>query len=137
MYKEFEDYLFGYFTVDYWYDEGCLIAQEMLLEFSSHDWEELLNMAVTKPLEWQRKLAYLLDNECSMNELKVLLIMLDTDDKELFEICVDTLRSFSSSESKQLILENPSIIQRVNDLIPQAGVATRKILEDFLSKIQS
>ncbi|WJE54742.1 hypothetical protein QRE66_11220 [Bacillus cereus] len=137
MYKEFEDYLFGYFTVDYWYDEGFLIAQEMLLEFSSHDWKELLNTAVTKPLEWQRKLAYCLDNECSMNELKALLIMLDTDDKELFEICVDTLRSFTSSESKQLILENPSIIQRVNDLIPQAGVATRKILEDFLSNIYS
>ncbi|WP_243521885.1 hypothetical protein [Bacillus pseudomycoides] len=137
MYKEFEDYLFGYFTVDYWYDEGFLIAQEMLLEFSSHDWKELLNTAVTKPLEWQRKLAYCLDNECSMNELKALLIMLDTDDKELFEICVDTLRSFTSSESKQLILENPSIIQRVNDLIPQAGVATRKILKDFLSNIYS
>ncbi|PEY37081.1 hypothetical protein CN354_12760 [Bacillus cereus] len=137
MYKEFEDYLFGYFTVDYWYDEGFLIAQEMLLEFSSHDWKELLNTAVTKPLEWQRKLAYCLDNECSMNELKALLIMLDTDDKELFEICVDTLRSFTSSESKQFILENPSIIQRVNDLIPQAGVATRKILEDFLSNIYS
>lgn len=137
MYKEFEEYLFGYFTVDYWYDEGFLIAQEMLLEFSSCDWKKLLNTAVTKPLEWQRKLAYCLDNECSLNELKVLLTMLDTDDKELFEICVDTLRSFTSSESKQLILENPSIIQRVNDLIPQAGVATRKILEDFLIKIQS
>ncbi|WIY63156.1 MULTISPECIES: hypothetical protein [Bacillus] len=137
MYKEFEEYLFGYFTDGYWYDQGFSIAQEMLLEFSSHDWEELLNSAVTKPLEWQRKLAYCLDNECSMNELKVLLRMLDTDDKELFEICVDTLRSFTSPESKQLILENPSIMQRVSDLIPQVGVATRKILEDFLSKVQS
>ncbi|WP_353958485.1 hypothetical protein [Bacillus sp. DX1.1] len=127
----------GYFTDGYWYDEGFSIAQEMLLEFSSHDWEELLNTAVTNPLEWQRRLAYCLDNECSMNELKVLLTMLDTDDKELFETCVDTLRSFTSPESKQLILENPSIMQRVSDLIPQAGVATRKILEDFLSKIQS
>lgn len=137
MYKEFEEYLFGYFTDGYWYDQGFSIAQEMLLEFSSHDWEELLNSAVTKPLEWQRKLAYCLDNECNMNELKVLLRMLDTDDKELFEICVDTLRSFTSPESKQLILENPSIMQRVSDLIPQVGVATRKILEDFLSKVQS
>ncbi|WP_245700212.1 hypothetical protein [Paenibacillus glacialis] len=62
---------------------------------------------LTKPLEWQKKLVY------CMNE-------------ELFEICIDTLRSFTTPESKQMILDNPSILYRVNDLLPKVGIAVKE-----------
>ncbi|MNF18629.1 hypothetical protein D3C80_2228260 [compost metagenome] len=67
----------------------------------------------------------------------MLLILLNTDDEELFEICIDTLRSFTSSESKKLLLKNPSILQKIHELIPISGEATKKVFEAFLEKIQS
>ncbi|WP_310552054.1 hypothetical protein [Paenibacillus glufosinatiresistens] len=137
MFTEFDDYLSGYFTDDYWYDEGFSIAQEMLLQFTPPDWEKLSNCMLNKPIEWQRKLAYGLHNESSMNELNVLLRLLGTDDEELFELCIDALRSFTSTEGKKLILKNPSIQQRIYQLIPNLGDATKKVYEDFLEKIQS
>lgn len=137
MFTEFDNYLSGYFSDDYWYDEGFSIAQEMLLKFSQRDWEELSNGVLSKPIEWQRKLAYCLHHESSMDELNVLLKLLSTDDEELFEICIDALRSFTSTESKKLILKNPSILQRIYELIPNSGNATKKVFEAFLEKIQS
>ncbi|MEI2395756.1 MULTISPECIES: hypothetical protein [Paenibacillus] len=137
MFREFDDYLSGYFSDDYWYDEGFSIAQEMLVKFSQRDWEELSSESLNKPIEWQRKLAYCLHNESSMDELNVLLKLLISNDEELFEICIDALRSFTSTEGKKMILKNPAILQRVDELIPNSGEATKKIFEDFLEKIQS
>ena len=136
MFTEIDDYLSGYFSDDYWYDEGFSIAQEMLLKFSPRDWEELSNVVFNKPIEWQRKLAYCLHNESSMDELNVLLIMISTDDEELFELCIDALRCFTSTESKKLILKNPSILQRIYELIPNSGDATKRVFKAFLEKMQ-
>jgi len=137
MYKELDTLLSANTTVDSWYD-GCVIANEILAEFSSSDWEELSNQVLSKPVEWQRKLAYCLDNECNMYELNVLIALLSTDDAELFEICIDTLRSFTNQESKKMILDNPVIIQRVNILLSQtSSLPVKNMLQDFLSKIHS
>lgn len=137
MYKELDTLLSADTTVDSWYDDGCVIASEMLSEFSPSDWEELSNQVLSKPIEWQRKQHIVLDNKCSVHELNILISLLNTNDEELFEICIDTLRSYSSQESKKLILDNPQILQRVNDLLPTASIPVRKMLEDFLTKIHS
>jgi len=137
MYKELDNLLSADTTVDSWYDDGCVIASEILSEFSPSDWEELSNQVLSKPIEWQRKIAYCLDNKCNEHELEILVSMLSTHDAELFEICIDTLRSYSSQESKKIILNNPQILQRVNDLLPTASMPVRKILQDFLSKVHS
>lgn len=81
-----------------------------------------------------KKIAYCLDNQCSVHELNILISLLNTNDEELFEVCIDTLRSYSSQESK---LDNPQILQRVNDLLPTASIPVRKMLENFLAKIRS
>lgn len=131
MFKELDDYLSVYLSDDYWYDEGFSIAQEMLLKFPPRDWEELSNEVLNKPIEWQRKLAYCLHNESSMDELNMLLKLLSTDDEELFEICIDSLRSFTSTESKKLILKDLSIPKRIYELISNSGDATKKVFEAF------
>ncbi|WP_241257950.1 hypothetical protein [Bacillus sp. 3a] len=94
MFRELDILLSADTTVDSWYDDGCLIASEILSDFSLNDWEELSNQVLNKPIEWQRKIAYCLDNECNEYELIILIDLLNTNDKELFEICIDTLRSF-------------------------------------------
>ncbi|MCK6207127.1 hypothetical protein KZX50_16940 [Bacillus infantis] len=135
MYKELDNLLSAETTVDSWYDDGCVIASEILLEFSESDWEALSNQVLSKPIEWQRKMAYCLDNRCNDYELTILLTLLNTTDTELFEICIDTLRSYSIEERKKLIMNNPHILQRVNNVLPTASPPVRKILEDFLSEI--
>lgn len=137
MFKELDNLLSADTTVDSWYDDGCVIASEILSEFSPSDWDELSNQVLSKPIEWQRKIAYCLDNKCSVHELNILTSLLNTNDEELFEACIDTLRSYSSQESKNMILGNPQILQRVNDLLPTASIPVRKMLEDFLVKIRS
>lgn len=136
MYKELDNLLSADTGVDSWYDDGCVIASEMLSEFSPSDWDELANHVLNKPIDWQRKLAYCLDNERNVLELNILLSLLGTNDVELFEICIDTLRSFTDRESKNMILDNPKILQRVNDLLhTTTSIPVKKMLQDFLSKI--
>ncbi|AIQ19735.1 hypothetical protein H70357_25725 [Paenibacillus sp. FSL H7-0357] len=135
MYKELDNLLSADTSVDSWYDDGCVIASEMLSEFNPSDWVELSNQVQNKPIEWQRKLAYSLDNECNVNEFNILLSLLSTNDEELFEICIDTLRSFTNQEIKKMILDNPNILQRINDSLHTASLPVKKMLQDFLSKI--
>ncbi|WP_379140886.1 hypothetical protein [Paenibacillus sp. sgz500992] len=135
MYKELDNLLSADTSVDSWYDDGCVIASEMLSEFNPSDWVELSNQVQNKPIEWQRKLAYCLDNECNVNEFNILLSLLSTNDEELFEICIDTLRSFTNQEIKKMILDNPNILQRINDSLHTASLPVKKMLQDFLSKI--
>ncbi|PZD93115.1 hypothetical protein DNH61_24875 [Paenibacillus sambharensis] len=137
MHRELDDLLSGETSVDSWYDYGCIIASEILSEFSLEDWEELSKSVANMPLAWQRKLAYCMDSSCNMHELKILLELLNTEDEELFEICIDTLRSFTNPESKQLIAANPSILDRISNLKSKASLPVKMILEDFLKKIYS
>ncbi|MED1470571.1 hypothetical protein [Bacillus salipaludis] len=137
MYRELDNLLSADTTEDSWYDEGCVIASEILSEFSPKDWEELSSKVLIKPLEWQKKLAYCMDSNCNMYELTILLSLLRIEDEELFEICIDTLRSFTTPESKQIILADPSILHRVNNILSKASIPVKKVLEDFLVKIHS
>lgn len=136
MYKDLDNLLSAETSVDSWYDDGCMIASEILSEFSTGDWEELARNVLTKPLEWQKKLAYCLDSNCTIYELQILLLLLNIQDEELFVICIDTLRSYTTSESKKIIQDNHFILERVKELIPKSGVAVKKILEDFLVNLQ-
>ncbi|MGG3858240.1 hypothetical protein ABET41_09765 [Metabacillus fastidiosus] len=137
MYRELDKLISAYVTEDSWYDDGCIIASEILIEFSPKDWEELSIQVHTKPLEWQKKLAYCMDSNCNMYEMIILLSLLPTEDDELFEICIDTLRSFTAPESKEKILKDPSILLRVTDMLSKVSIPVKKVLEDFLIKIHS
>lgn len=65
---------------------GCIIAGEILLKFSLSDWDELSNQVLSKSIEWQRKIAYCLDNQCNEHELNILMSLLNTDDEELLPV---------------------------------------------------
>ncbi|MHA6487589.1 hypothetical protein [Bacillus cabrialesii] len=137
MYRELDNLLSAETTEDSWYDDGCIIASDILSDFRGDDWGKLKNEALTKPLEWQKKLAYCMDNNGSSHEFSILLSLLSIDNEELFEVCIDSLRSFVTPESKQMILSDPSILQRINDKLPRASAPVKKILEDFLEKVHS
>lgn len=51
MFIELDNLLSANTTIDSWYDDGCLIASEILSDFSLNDWEELSNQVLNKPIE--------------------------------------------------------------------------------------
>ncbi|MEH7687406.1 hypothetical protein V7192_17365, partial [Bacillus safensis] len=78
--------------------------------------------------------AYCLDNECNEYELNILIDLLNTNDKELFEICIDTLRSFTIEEG----MKHPQILERVNHVVATTENSLVKVIfQDFLSKMNS
>ncbi|MCY8238600.1 hypothetical protein MOC43_15755 [Bacillus inaquosorum] len=137
MYRELDNLLSAETTEGSWYDDGCIIASDILSDFRADDWGKLKSEVLTKPLEWQKKLAYCMDNNGSSHEFSILLSLLSIDNEELFEVCIDSLRSLVTPESKQMILNDPSILQRINDKLPKASAPVKKILEDFLEKVHS
>lgn len=138
MFDEFDKYISEFavedFAVDYWYDEGVDIAENMLHEFSNNDWKSLLEIIPKRTVEWQKLLAYCMHDGNDLNQLAVLLKLVGTEDSELFEIVVDSLRGFTSKESLNLIQNNLQVVSKIKELLPKAGETTKRVFEEFLKK---
>lgn len=134
MYEELDEYMSGFFTEDYWYDEGFSIVQDILKEFSGEDWKKLYNEVLNKDLDWQKKLIYCLDNQVIEEELNIICKLILIDDEELFGMCIDALRAFDNELGHSFIKKNPQIIMEVEKRMNTAGNVAKKILEDFLKK---
>ena len=138
MFDEFDKYILEFavedFAVDYWYDEGVDIAENMFHEFSNNDWKSLLEIIPKRTVEWQKLLAYCMHDGNDLNQLAVLLKLVGTEDSELFEIVVDSLRGFTSKESLNLIQNNSQVVSKIKELLPKAGETTKRVFEEFLKK---
>ena len=138
MFDEFDKYILEFavedFVVDYWYDEGVDIAENMLQEFSDNDWKSLLEIMPMRTVEWQKLLAYCMHDGNDLNQLAVLLKLVETEDSGLFEIVVDSLRGFASKESLSLIQSNSQVVSKIKELMPKAGEPAKRIFEEFLKK---
>lgn len=136
MFNKLDEYIREFenedFAMDYWYDEGVFIAQELIQDFEKEDWIVLLSNLTDKSIGWKRRLAYCLHDESDLNQLDILLKLIDTDDSELFELAVDSLRGFTGKESKKIIQNNPQILLKIKKLMPNVGTTTKKIFEEFL-----
>ena len=121
MYDELNKYLSGYFTIDYWYDEGVDIAREIISEFKESDWKMLLEEISKKDVEWKKRIAYCLYDRDNKYEWLLLLELIDTEDDELLEISLDSLRSFINKETTGSLIDS--------------GRPTQIMLEDLIKKI--
>ena len=136
MYSELDELLLEETTVDSWYDDGFSIAQDILNQFSSYDWQELSNEVLNKDLDWQKKLVYCLDNQRIEEELNIICKLIFIDDEELFEMCIDALRAFDNELGRSFIKKNPEIIIEVEKQMDIIGNAKKRVLEDFLKKFK-
>ncbi|MCM1057129.1 MAG: hypothetical protein NC517_05920 [Firmicutes bacterium] len=136
MFDEFDKYISMFaeedFAVDYWYDEGAEIAENMLCEFKEEDWKILLKIVPERKIQWQKRVAYCMHDKSDQNQLKVLLNLVETDDDELLEIVVDSLRGFTSEESLKLIYADSRMVSKIKKLMPKVGDATKRVFEEFL-----
>lgn len=136
MFEELDNYIKEFekedFAVDYWYDEGFLIAEDMLQNFKNNDWESLIQELPKRTIGWKCRLAYCLHDSNDLKQLETLLVLVDTDDTELFEISVDSLRNFKDNQA--IIQNDDQILQKIETLMPKAGAATKKMFQEFLNK---
>ncbi|SFU76937.1 hypothetical protein [Butyrivibrio sp. INlla21] len=136
MYEELDELLGQSTTDDAWNDDGYLLAQDILNDFTDKDWELLTKEIQAKDKEWQKKLIYCIDNQLIEKELNVICKLLQVQDEELFEMCVDTLRSYDNEIGHSFIKQNPYIIQMAKDRIKKAGNIEKMMLENFISKFE-
>ena len=132
MYIELDNLLSEESTTDSWYDEGFLIAQDIMNDFSEDDWEKISNDVLNKDLEWQKKLVYCLDNKIIQEELEIIGKLFSTKDDELLEMCIDALRSFDNEMGHRYVKMHPEMIEEATARMDMVGNATKKILESFL-----
>lgn len=132
MYDELDNLLSQETTIDSWYDDGFIIAQDILNDFSTDDWQELEDSVLNKSLDWQKKLVYCLDNQMIEEEIEIIIKLFDTEDDELLEMCADSLRCFDNKMGHAYIKAHPDIIEKVRRRKDSAGDATKRVLEVFL-----
>lgn len=133
MYTELNSLLEQNVIDDAWYDDVFLVAQDIMNNFVAEDWKRLGEEVLSKDIEWQKKLAYCIDNQLIEEELNIICKLLQVKNDELLEMCVDSLRSFDNEVGHLYIKNNPQIIQMVKSRIKNAGTIEKIILEKFLS----
>lgn len=141
MFSELDEYLKGFDqcenNLDYWYDEGFIIAQDMLSKFSEDDWTQIEGQLKERSLSWKKRLAYCLDDKENTKEIALLTHLLETKDKELFEIAVDSLRCHTIEKIKSTNSIHKHILNRIinRSQCADSSDVEKKIMKDFLLKM--
>ncbi len=60
---------------------------------------------------------------------------IDTDDNELFEICIDSLRYLINEKTQKLIWEKPELLEKIQSIILKNNSITKSIYIDFLERV--
>lgn len=134
MYEELEEYLSGSFSMDYWYDEGSIIATDILRKFDKNDWEKLLCNILLKLKDWQIRFAYSTSDINNESILESLIMLSNIDDDELFKTCIDSLRVLINSNNSLKISCEQEIRQRVEKIMQKCDSVSQKVFEDFLKR---
>lgn len=119
---------------NYWYDVGFLEVQELLNNFSNDDWIKLEKMLPDSGLHFKRNLAYCLEGSNVDNELKILFKLLEIDDEELTEICIDSLRDFSTNDIRVNITNRIDLKTICEKLLKDNKKVVRQITIEFMKQ---
>lgn len=137
MYDQFDACIFDFSLErepgDYWYDCAILESTEILRKFGRNDWEILLSQIKLKSLFWKKRLIECLGDLHTPYELKVILSVIDSGDKDLFIDCVDSLRSLDLSEIRKD--EKDILLYEAKCLLNEVVSPVKDILEDLINKI--
>ncbi|EAE9593947.1 hypothetical protein BZZ26_12450 [Listeria monocytogenes] len=118
---------------DSWYDDGYIYAEELLGNFTDDDWEKLMTTIKSKNDKYKIRLAYSVEEDTGMNGFNLLLELLDEDD-EVAEYAIDSLRSFDGEQYRNLIISDKSIIDKAENLLKNASLPVKRILDVFLQQ---
>lgn len=133
MFKEFESGIKNNASEDYWYDEGLYYYQDMLDDFTDEEWEELSEKVDYYDDEAQMRCVECLSGTDNRNSLAIILRLSDTNNRELFVTCVDSMRDMDISSLSDS--EKEHLAQRVKEFSPEASSLESIVLNAFLKYI--
>ncbi|MBA4538847.1 hypothetical protein H1Z61_17475 [Bacillus aquiflavi] len=133
MYEELDAVLSENSSDDSFYDDGVTYAEELLNDFTDPDWEKIFQNIHSKDDKWKVRLAYCIDDDLGINGLKLLLSMLGETD-EVVEYVIDSLRSFNTEEYKEIISSNTQVVEKAQNLLKNASLPVKRVIEEFLLK---
>ena len=133
MYTEVDKVLSEDSSDNYFYDDEFMYIQELISKFTDDDWENLVQNLKNKNDKYKIRLAYCIDEDTGINGFNLLLELLDGDD-EVAEYVIDSLRSFNKEPYKKLIVYNKTITDKAENLLKNASLPVKRILEAFLQQ---
>lgn len=133
MYTEVDKVLSENSSDNYFYDDEFMYVQELISKFTDNDWKNLVQNLKNKNDKYKIRLAYCIDEDTGMNGFNLLLELLDEDD-EVAEYAIDSLRSFDKESYKKLIISDKTIIDKAENLLKNASLPVKRILEAFLQQ---
>lgn len=117
---------------DYWYDNALFVCQDILEEFSDEDWINLIAMIPNETNRWKKRLVECLGGADTSHELRIILDIIDTRDDDLFVACIDSLRGMDLSGVDSSV--KPSLKKKIENMLADASLPVKKVLENFLEK---
>lgn len=132
-----KDFEMDDYALDYWYDEGFSIAQDMLAQFKEIDWEMLKIQMKYRDLGWKKRLVYCLNEYDSLHEIEILYELMETEDEELFESIVDSLRCHNFKKMQDFNVIRKEYFEKIVSKLNTSDTVEKKIMSDFLSKLEN
>lgn len=133
MYEKVDEVLSENSSDNYFFDDEFLYLRELLSGFTENDWKDLTHNLNNKEDKYKIRLAYCIDEETGMNGFNVLLELLHEND-EVVEYVLDSLRSFDGEPYRNLIISDKAIIEKAENLLKNASLPVKRILEAFLQQ---
>lgn len=132
MFIELDNYITDFkckpeFAIDdFWSDVGIVEVHKILEKFEMEDWQTLYDTINNKPIYWQKKIAYCLNNSWNSLELDILLKLIYTSDDELLEITIDSLREFICELNNNRLNEKLIVVEKVKSLLYKQDLTGEK-----------
>lgn len=113
-----------------WSDYGCEATEEILIDFTEEDWNQLWNELPEKSNIWKKRLSDCLTDTNNPNCLKTLLTLSTTEDMGLFTnvIMILTMFDLENIPAKDLLVE------KVEKMMEREDNDRRNVFLNFLKK---
>jgi HEAT repeat protein len=132
---EFDEYLAEPFPVDHWEDDAIGYAQHLIARLAPADWEAFDSAWAMRPGSWQARAAQVLSNGLPMYAVPILVRMAESEDLDVVEAAVDSLRDFGSPEAPLAV---PSaLIQRLDRLTAERPGPVARVVADLRRRIRA
>lgn len=133
VYKKVDEVLSENSSDNYFFDDEFMYVRELLDEFTENDWKNLGQSLKDKENKYKIRLAYCIDEDTGMNGFDLLLELVN-ENGEVAEYALDSLRSFDKEPYKTMIISNVAIIEKAENLLKNASLPVKQILEAFLQQ---
>lgn len=134
MFEEFESLINDVFSDDYWYDVALFSCQEIINGFSDSEWNHLSQNLDGYSEKVKVRVAECLADIDNINSLSVIIKLSNTDSRELFIACIDSLRDMDLSSVSDK--GKSDIIKKADAFSFGASVIEKAVINAFVNKIK-